>query len=166
MFPTSTTLEKPSRNYQVKFHSPSQMKSNTLLMRFSNFLLKDRQWRSYPEAAAQSMSWDFHPGLRLQRLRHITIHRRDFYNQVITHLCYPCKQRLLGVLEQKMDGGRNYKEAWICKREQVWGGTIYIPSCAFRLVLHFILWVFYGKKKPFCESSGNGNCPATCGTIQ
>lgn len=92
MFHTSTTLEKPSRNYQVKFHSLSQIQSNALLMRVNYFLLKDRQWRSYPEDAAQSKSWDSHVGLRLQRLKHMTIQRGYFYNQVIMHLCYSCKQ--------------------------------------------------------------------------
>lgn len=45
-FCTSTTLEKPSRKYQVKFHSLSQMKSNAFLMRVNYFLLRDRQWRN------------------------------------------------------------------------------------------------------------------------
>lgn len=73
-------------------------------MRINYFPLKDRQWRSYPEAAAQSKSWDCHAGLRLQRLKHMTTHRRDFYNQLIAHLCNPCKQA-----------------AWFPRSENGWG---------------------------------------------
>lgn len=73
-------------------------------MRINYFSLKDRQWRNYPEASAQSKSWDFHAGLRLQRLKHTITHRRGFYNQLIVHLCYPCKQA-----------------AWFPRRENGWG---------------------------------------------
>lgn len=98
-------------------------------MRVNYFLLKDRQWRSYPEAAAQSKSWDSHARLRLQRLKHTTTHRRDFYNQVIMHLCYPCKhaawfprtengwgqklQRSLN-LQNRADLGRNHLHLKLC----------------------------------------------------